>query len=326
MDIISSYCFTTSFGAIHYPDFKHPLIITQRDTVETLWIQKHFPFLMRLPDLLPRWMVVRVIPGFAVFEEHKAAFKEQIEQYRLGTGANGEDMGTRTVFHYLLEQQQQAQDGAITDESLVEEAYTLIGAGSDTVANALTVGINAGLRDPEIKKRLVKELKNSWPDRNEKFEYTELEKLPYLTAFIKESLRCSYGVVSPLPRVVGPGDSKIAGFTVPSKTIVATSCAFLHQNPQAFENPTEFRPERWLQPDARDLESRYLVAFSRGIRMCLGLNLAWAELYLVLGNMFRKLDMTVVGGRDDDYIHYREVFVPLWKCQHLSIVATEARG
>ncbi|KAF5372252.1 hypothetical protein D9758_005109 [Tetrapyrgos nigripes] len=322
MDIITSYCFATSIKTIDYPGFMHPIPLALRGTVESLWIQKHFPFLMQLPFLISWSLMVRLIPGFAVAEEQKAEFRRQIEKCRTNSNGGDQEPEHQTVFHYLLAHQ------GISDESLVEEAFTLIGAGSDTVANACIVGINAALTKPEIGKRLIEELREAWPDGNLNggFGYARLEKLPYLTAFIKESLRCSFGVVSPLPRVVGPGDAKIGGCDVPSETIVATSCVFLHQNPDGFPNPSEFSPERWLEPGARDLESRYLVPFSRGTRLCLGLNLAWAELYLVLGNMFRKLDMDIIGGKDDDYIKFREIFIPLWKCQHLNVVATQARG
>ncbi|KAL0573598.1 hypothetical protein V5O48_008357 [Marasmius crinis-equi] len=291
MDIITSYCFATSFEAIDYPGFMHPLTLAQRDSLESIWIQKHFPFLMRLPFLLPRWLIARLIPGFVITEQQRAEFRKQIEKCRANLDAGAQEPDHATVFHYLLAHQ------GISDKSLVEEAYVLIGAGSDTVANACTVGINATLTKPEIGKRLVEELREAWPDENDGFGYARLEKLPYLTAFIKESLRCSFGVTSALPRVIGPGDAKISGFDVPSGVIVGTSCVFLHQNPDGFPNPMEFSPERWLQPGSRDLESRYLVPFSRGTRLCLGLNLAWAELYLILGNMFRKLDMDTIGGR-----------------------------
>jgi cytochrome P450 len=93
--------------------------------------------------------------------------------------------------------------------------------------------------------------------------------------------------------------------------------SFLHLNPELFEDPHAFRPERWLEErgDKENLET-WLIPFSKGSRSCVGLkcvmvitgriiaialltasfwkySLAWAELYLILGNMIRKLDMQV---------------------------------
>ena len=58
-----------------------------------------------------------------------------------------------------------------------------------------------------------------------------------------------------------------------------------------FQNPHEFRPERWLaeNPSLARI-SKFYMPFGRGSRMCVGLNLALAELYLILGNLFDKFD------------------------------------
>lgn len=82
----------------------------------------------------------------------------------------------------------------------------------------------------------------------------------------------------------------------------------VHRNPDIFPEPFVFSPERWLQEDSHELE-KYLVAFSKGPRSCLGIkcvmfsdwvflkrphcfmiaSLAWCELYLIFGNLFRKI-------------------------------------
>lgn len=176
---------------------------------------------------------------------------------------------------------------------------------SDTVANACTIGVFNALNDKRICTTLVQELVSAWPDIDQKVDHHTLEKLPYLvclsfldvtpfikltvpqTAVIKESLRCSSGVVSPLPRVV-PFDTKIGGVGVPKgvrctsvyecrvltnalfQTIVSMSSVFVHNNPDVFHHPQLFYPERWLQEDSNELET-FLVPFSRGPRMCLGM-------------------------------------------------------
>lgn len=108
--------------------------------------------------------------------------------------------------------------------------------GSDTVGNASTTGVFYVLNDAHIHRTLVKELEQAWPDKSAQCNYETLEKLPYLvgidiscstlcpilipfngvqTAVIKESLRVSCGVVSPLPRVVGPESTEINGMHIP---------------------------------------------------------------------------------------------------------------
>lgn len=64
----------------------------------------------------------------------------------------------------------------------------------------------------------------------------------------------------------------------------------IHENERLFPNPKKFQPERWLEPGAQRLE-KYLVNFGKGSRGCLGMNLAKAEIPLVLAAVF--------GGRFD---------------------------
>jgi len=166
----------------------------------------------------------------------------------------------------------------------------------------------------------VNELEEAWPEKDQKMGHEALEKLPYLTAVIKESLRMAYGVVSPLPRIVGPSSAEIAGVHIPAGTVVSIGTTFLHDNPDIFADPMSFSPERWLQPNSPELEN-YLVPFSKGPRSCLGINLAWCELYLLFGNVFRKLHMTVYDTTADDF-KFREYFVPRYTGKYFHVKLT----
>lgn len=103
---------------------------------------------------------------------------------------------------------------------------------------------------------------------------------------IKESLRISPGVASPLLRVVPATGATVTGAYIPphvshgfsknlslttnvSQTIIGMSGTFVHSSKAIFKNPETFDPERWLQKDSASLE-KWLVAFSKGPRMCMG--------------------------------------------------------
>lgn len=75
------------------------------------------------------------------------------------------------------------------------------------------------------------------------------------------------------------------------QTTVSISAYCIHNWDRYFKDPQTFRPERWLEPDAGELD-RYMVSFSRGSRSCLGINLATAELYLAFAYLFRVFDFT----------------------------------
>ena len=76
----------------------------------------------------------------------------------------------------------------------------------------------------------------------------------------------------------------------------------LHHNPLLFPEPYAFQPDRWLGSEGKKLE-KYLSPFARGTRDCLGLNLARAELVIILATIYRRFDFdvsAVVRRRDID--------------------------
>jgi len=100
--------------------------------------------------------------------------------------------------------------------SLYHEAQALMFGGADTVGNTLMVGTYHLLQHPAALAKLKKELCTAWPALNaEAPRLRELEGLPYLNAVVKEALRVSSGVVSPLLRVVPASGATIAGIAVP---------------------------------------------------------------------------------------------------------------
>jgi cytochrome P450 len=70
----------------------------------------------------------------------------------------------------------------------------------------------------------------------------------------------------------------------------------VHHDERVFPNSHDFQPERWLDNPRLD---RYLVSFGKGGRACLGINLAYAELYLTLAALFRVYGTEEVKGKDD---------------------------
>lgn len=145
----------------------------------------------------------------------------------------------------------------------------------------------------------------------------QLERLPLLTAIIKESLRLSPGVPAPLPRIVPSSGATISNRHIPPGTIVGMSHLFVHYSPTCFASPEMFVPERWLQGDSAALE-KWLVAFSRGPRACLGTNLGMCELYFAFAVLFWKLDLKLDGTKVED-LKYRECFLPHFNGKHMRV-------
>ncbi|KIK58362.1 hypothetical protein GYMLUDRAFT_171086 [Collybiopsis luxurians FD-317 M1] len=293
-DVITEYCFANSANTLSDPNFAHPVTQETRNFVKRVWIQAYFPFVVPLVARIPQKFILWLFPRFKTFVNVKVRFEQQIDNFI----NHPEDLTTaehETIYHHLLLPKDPELRPSRT--SLIHEAFVLVGAGSDTVGHACTVGTYFALQDHSIRSRLTEELKEAWPDKDKSLSFTVLEKLPYLTAFIKETLRMSLGGIHPSPRVVGGRTPEICGLDIPPGTIVGMSQYFMHMNPEVFSDPYTFNPDRWLVENTSEMMLD-LVPFSKGpqIKSFLQSSLAWSELYLILGNIFRKLDLSLVGG------------------------------
>jgi cytochrome P450 len=84
------------------------------------------------------------------------------------------------------------------------------------------------------------------------------------------------------------------------QTPVSMSASLIHINPHIFPEALEFRPERWLDNKGLD---RYLVSFSKGSRQCVGINLAYSELYICLNAVFGRY-----GAKGQEALRKMELF------------------
>ncbi|KAJ9133378.1 putative Benzoate 4-monooxygenase cytochrome P450 [Pleurostoma richardsiae] len=166
-------------------------------------------------------------------------------------------------------------------------------AGIDTTSDTAMFTIWA-LSLPENRKyqaKLIEEL-DAIPitscneDGNPTVEVSD--RLPYLDAIIKETLRLYAPLPASEPRSL-PVDTTIDGYLVPAGTVVSMSPYTLHRNPEVFPEPLKFKPERWLGEYGDLAEMRkWFWAFSSGGRMCIGLHLAMAEMTTLLAALYRK--------------------------------------
>ena len=76
------------------------------------------------------------------------------------------------------------------------------------------------------------------------------------------------------------------------QTVVGQTFICVHRSPAVFSDPEVFTPDRWLGEDVNILDAS-LVAFSKGPRSCIGINLAYCELYVLIAGIFRRFDVTL---------------------------------
>lgn len=313
-DTIANFCFATCFNQLSFPDFRGDVVVGVDIAMDTLTLRKFSEVLILLVRHFPPCLLAHISPALNGLTTCREALKNQIDSI-LKNPQVMDDASHRTIYRELLDPQAVKGNTVPSSKQLLNEAEVLFSAGSHTVGTVLMTGVHHLLHNPEIKKRLVEEVRGAWPSLDKPPRYEELEKLPFLTAVIKEMLRISPAVPVGLPRVVPSSGTTIAGVSIPAGTVVSQSPLFVHFSEQIFSRPHEFLPERWLQPESKALEC-WLVAFSKGPRSCLGINLAYCELYLTLAYLFRHFDVRADLAKPADLI-WSEHFLPLFKGQHL---------
>jgi len=192
--------------------------------------------------------------------------------------------------------------GELSDTEIRDELVTLVIAGHETVASALTWTLHLLAEHPEVQKEVHAELDEVLapetphspvimhdsplgPSRAPR--WTDLPALPYTRAVVDEALRLFPPAWVITRRAVA--EDRIDGVTVPPGTLVLISPWLLHRREQSWPDPSRFDPARFLGPSSRRREG--YLPFGAGPRLCIGRDFALVEATLVLAALLR--DRTV---------------------------------
>jgi cytochrome P450 len=192
---------------------------------------------------------------------------------RRSLGAGGDD-----ILDILLSATDE-EGHTYADAELCDQLRTLLAAGHETTATALTWALYRIYADDGIRSRLETEIRCVTTA-------SEMTKLPYLDAVIKETLRMHPPVPIVLRRLAEP--LNILGISCPAGTVVGIALYALHNNPDIWDRPDRFDPNRFLHSRYSAFE---YAPFGGGHRRCLGASFATAELAVVIATVMRGLDL-----------------------------------
>ncbi|KAI5480626.1 hypothetical protein MNV49_000322 [Pseudohyphozyma bogoriensis] len=185
-----------------------------------------------------------------------------------------------------------ADGNKMAKPELTAEALTQLIAGSDTTSNSAILFFI--VRNPRVHKKLQAELDEAFSARGVQgpIEAEDAKNLPYLNACLSEALRRHSTSGMGLPRIM-TADTEVCGEVFKAGTILSVPSYTIHHLEEVWKDPMEFRPERWLEPGAKDLE-KALNVFSYGPRSCVGRNVAMMELQIFLATLVYRYDFKLV--------------------------------
>ncbi|KAI0112517.1 cytochrome P450 [Nemania sp. FL0031] len=319
-DVVSEYCLGQSFGLLQDETKGKEWHSAIRALAKTIPYARQFnwiiPVSLKIPVFLTNIVsrdLARVAgmhhdmeaQAWQAVKEHEQAEKNSLE---LPFHQNPRERFA--IFRELLR-----HEGLPAHEKaynrISHEAVTLMAAGGETTASVFTTAIYFILSDKQnLLSRLRKEVESITPTGVSRPSAAELEGLPWLTAVIKETLRIST-VTARLTRVAPDEALQYKDWVMPAGTPISMTLHEISFDPEIFPSPNEFRPERWLPSNPNvDQCNRYLVAFSRGSRQCIGINLAYAELYIVIAALIRHKEFELYDtNRERDVDFTRDFFV-----------------
>lgn len=319
-DIIGDLAFGESFGCLETSDY-HPWVAMIFASIKLgTWLQTAtlFPWLAAaIIASIPKGMIEKR-------KEHLNLVKAKLAK-RMELGAERPDF-----IEGLLHKKEELGMGI---DKLQATSSILIIAGSETTATLLSGVTYLLCRHPDALAKLTNEVRTAFKSEND-IDYLSVSNLTYMLACLDEALRIYPPAPLGIPRETPEGGGYVIGYYVPEnvsprfgdsprlaqltwssllwQTMVSMVHYALYHNEKFFALPEEFHPERWLgDPRFANDDREVFQPFHIGPRSCIGRNLAYIEMRLILARVLWNFDLELAD-KTKDWIGNQKIYV-LWE-------------
>eukprot|EP00268_Persea_americana_P029997 TRINITY_DN2900_c0_g1_i6.p1 TRINITY_DN2900_c0_g1~~TRINITY_DN2900_c0_g1_i6.p1 ORF type:complete len:517 (-),score=86.12 TRINITY_DN2900_c0_g1_i6:206-1756(-) len=247
-------------------------------------------------DYLPflRWMDLQGVRRRSIgyFEKLHHLFDEMIDG-RLRDRSSG-GYSRRGDFLDVLLDQNEEKGFQLKRHEVKALLADIFVAGSDTSSATIEWAMAELLRNPHTMSMVRSELKEAIA-KGKQVEESDIARLPYLQAVVKEALRLH----PPVPLIPHRAEStvEICGFTIPKYTQVIVNAWAIGRDPNVWTNPTCFLPERFLHSklDFKGQDCQF-IPFGAGRRICPGLPMAFRMVHLSLASLLHSFAWKLPNG------------------------------
>jgi cytochrome P450 len=244
------------------------------------WIQDFYYLrFASLRFLIPTWLPT---PG----NRRLAAATSRLDEVVYGMIRERRPAEDRGDLLSMLLNARDEQGNGMSERQVRDEVMTLLLAGHETTALALSWAFLMLDRNPSSRDRLESELAEVLGGRDGPPSPADVPALPYAQAVVNETLR-----LFPPAYVTGREavrDTTVGGVRIPKRHIILISMYTTHRDPRFFPEPDEFRPERWLDGLEKRLPRGAFIPFGLGSRKCVGASFAMMEATLLLATIARR--------------------------------------
>ncbi|KAK2863406.1 hypothetical protein Q5P01_002939 [Channa striata] len=186
------------------------------------------------------------------------------------------------------------EDKGITDDHVLMTAAEAFGAGVETTSTTLLWILAYLLHHPEVQDRVQKKL-DEHIGSERAVRISDRGQLTYLDCVINEGMR-----IRPVSPVLIPHtamtDSRIGNHSVSRGTRVLINMWSIHHDPQHWDKPDVFNPDRFLDDQGQRVAPSCFLPFGAGPRVCVGESLARLELFLILSSLLQRMSFRLPEG------------------------------
>ncbi|KAL5726399.1 hypothetical protein ACHQM5_009445 [Ranunculus cassubicifolius] len=244
----------------------------------------YFPFL--------RWI------DYAGIEKRMSIISDKLDKFLQGLINERRQCNCNdTMIDHLLSLQK-SQPDYYSDEIIKGLVLNTLIGGTNTSETTIEWAMSLLVSNPEVLKKARDEI-----DSNIGFgrlvTEEDLPKLPYLNCIVSETFR----MFPPLPLVLpheSSQDCKLGGYDVPRNTIILANAWAVHRDPEVWDEPDVFRPERF-EGKENEAQKKLLLPFGMGRRVCPGAGLGQSVVGSTLGCLIQCFEWDTVDGEKIDF-------------------------
>lgn len=297
LDVICESAMGTSVNALRNSDSEYVLAVKEAANVS---IRRMFDFIRRTPlfYLTPSYLRLRkalkVLHGYTdnvIISRRKKLMDEAKHENGVASLKDDMELGTKKKEAFLdMLLQTKINGEPLTNLEIREEVDTFMFEGHDTTTSAVVFTLFNLAKHPAIQQKAYDEIvhiigKDPW----ERIELSHLHELSYLEMVIKETLRLFPSVPLIGRRCVE--EVTIDGKTIPAGANIIVGIYFMGRDPNYFEKPLEFIPERFEGEISVEKFNPYkYIPFSAGPRNCIGQKFALNEMKSVISKLLRHYE------------------------------------
>jgi cytochrome P450 len=231
--------------------------------------------------LVPNWVPTRENRAFHDAVGTLEAVLDDVVAERRAAGVEADDQDLLAIMLRATEASE------IDDRVLRDELMTMLLAGHDTTALALTYTLYLLDEHPDARDRLTTELDDVLEGRSP--TASDVRELAFASRVLDEAMRL-YPPVYVMFRQPKT-DVKLGGYRVPEGSLVMLPQWVVHRDPRYYDDPEVFDPDRWTPERRRQRPTYAFFPFGGGPRICIGKQFSLLEARLILGVLLQRFDL-----------------------------------